>query len=193
VTDLDWQDRENVKKMLLTPEQHCDYKFLAHVEGLAYSGRLKYLTQCRSVIVVRRSPPSTRLRQARSPFPHLQAHKMRYVQHFHHLFDADPTSPTQNLVLSPGRNFDELPAVMDALLADDARAKQIADNSYRFWRHWLSVGSVDCYWRRLFREWREVMAFEPVVTRNLTSYNSFMCVSSSSLVCFGSRRRHGAG
>ncbi|TNY17190.1 glycosyl transferase family 90-domain-containing protein [Rhodotorula diobovata] len=159
VTDLDWQDRENVKKMLLTPEQHCDYKFLAHVEGLAYSGRLKYLTQCRSVIV---------------------AHKMRYVQHFHHLFDADPTSPTQNLVLSPGRNFDELPAVMDALLADDARAKQIADNSYRFWRHWLSVGSVDCYWRRLFREWREVMAFEPVVTRNLTSYNSFILMGTAS-------------
>ncbi|GAA5925329.1 hypothetical protein JCM3775_006424 [Rhodotorula graminis] len=158
VDDLDWGDREQVNKLLLTPEQHCDYKYLAHVEGLAYSGRLKYLTQCRSVII---------------------AHKMRYVQHFHHLFNSDPSSPSQNLVTVPGHHFDELPAVMDALLADDARAKRIADTSYTFWRHWLSVGSVDCYWRRLFREWRDVMAFEPVVTRNLTSYNSFILMGKA--------------
>ena len=190
VSDLDWGDREQVNKLLLTPEQHCDYKFLAHVEGLAYSGRLKYLTQCRSVIVVRLLPrslvptdralgPALAEQLALTLFPRshvLQAHKMRYVQHFHHLFNSDPSSPAQNLVTVPGHHFDELPSVMDELLADDARAKQIADTSYAFWRHWLSVGSVDCYWRRLFREWRDVMAFEPVVTRNLTSYNSFMCV-----------------
>ncbi|BGP44545.1 hypothetical protein JCM10450v2_000359 [Rhodotorula kratochvilovae] len=158
ISDLDWSDRETVKKELLTPEQHCDYKFLAHVEGLAYSGRLKYLTQCRSVII---------------------AHKMKYVQHFHHLFNADSSSPSQNLVISPGHNFDELPSVMASLLADDARARRIADNSYAFWRHWLSMGSVACYHRRLFEAWREVQTFEPVVTRNLTSYNSFILMGKA--------------
>lgn len=37
--------------MLKTPEEHCAYKYLAHAEGYAYSGRLKYLQMCRSVIV----------------------------------------------------------------------------------------------------------------------------------------------
>ncbi|BGP28598.1 hypothetical protein JCM10296v2_000334 [Rhodotorula toruloides] len=153
VSDLDWGDRDSVNKLLLTPEQHCQWKFLAHVEGYAYSGRLKYLTQCRSVIV---------------------AHKMRYVQHFHHLFNSDPTSPSQNIVISPGRNFDNIASVMSDLLSDDAKAKKIADTSYEFWQHWLSVGSVACYWRRLFREWKEVMAFEPVLNRDVASYNSFI-------------------
>ncbi|GAA5859763.1 hypothetical protein JCM1840_006443 [Sporobolomyces johnsonii] len=153
IEDLDWQNREMVNSKLLTPEQHCDYKFLAHVEGFAYSGRLKYLTQCRSVII---------------------AHKMKYIQHFHHLFNADPSSPDQNLVISPGHNFDELPGVMADLLKDDAKAKRIAENSYTFWRHWLSPSSVNCYWRRLIQQWAEIQAFAPVLTRNLTSYNSFI-------------------
>ncbi|BGP12491.1 hypothetical protein JCM10213_005473 [Rhodosporidiobolus nylandii] len=153
VYDLDWQDREMVDQKLLTPEEHCQYKFLGHVEGFAYSGRLKYLTQCRSVII---------------------AHKMQFVQHFHHLFNSDPTSPEQNLVVSPGRNFEELPAVMADLLADDAKAQRIADNSYRFWQKWLSPSSVNCYWRRLFQRWKEVQQFEPVLTANLTSFNSFI-------------------
>lgn len=33
VTDIDWSDQSQVSKELLTPEQHCQYKFLAHAEG----------------------------------------------------------------------------------------------------------------------------------------------------------------
>jgi hypothetical protein len=73
---------------------------------------------------------------------------MQYLQHFHHLFNDDPDSPDQNIVISPGHNFDELPATMDALIRDDKRAEQIANNSYHFYRRWLSPSSVDCYWRR---------------------------------------------
>lgn len=142
-----------MKAALLTPEEHCQYKYLGHVEGIAYSGRLKYIQQCRSVIV---------------------AHKMKYLQHFHHLFNSDPSSPDQNIVISPGRNFDELPATMDALIKDDKRAEQIADNSYKFFRHWLSPSSVDCYWRRLIERWAELQTFQPTLLRNSTSYESFM-------------------
>lgn len=78
---------------------------------------------------------------------------MQYLQHFHHLFNSDPTSPDQNIVITPGNNFDELPETMAALLADDARAEQIADNSFKFYRHWLSPASVDCYWRRCVIVW----------------------------------------
>ncbi|GAA6035919.1 hypothetical protein JCM8097_005164 [Rhodosporidiobolus ruineniae] len=158
VYDLDWQDREMVNQKLLTPEEHCQYKYLAHVEGFAYSGRLKYLTQCRSVII---------------------AHEMKFVQHFHHLFNDDPLSPSQNLVTSPGRGFDELPSVMADLLADDAKAQRIANNSYEFWQKWLSPSSVDCYWRRLFERWAEVQTFEPVLTRSMTSYASFILMGKT--------------
>jgi hypothetical protein len=73
---------------------------------------------------------------------------MQYTQHFHPLINDNSTSPDQNLVTSPGHNFDELPLVMKALLADDERAKRIADNSFKHWKHWLSPASIDCYWRR---------------------------------------------
>ncbi|GAA5876154.1 hypothetical protein JCM16303_007039 [Sporobolomyces ruberrimus] len=153
VSDLNWGDRNEVKQKLLTPEEHCQYRFLAHAEGIAYSGRLKYLMQCRSVIV---------------------AHEMQYTQHFHPLINDNSSSPDQNLVTSPGHNFDELPSVMEALLKDDERAKLIANNSFNHWKHWLSPASIDCYWRRLFQTWAELQTFNPVLTKDMTSYNSFI-------------------
>ncbi|KAM0793496.1 hypothetical protein ACM66B_000935 [Microbotryomycetes sp. NB124-2] len=153
VADIDWGDKDALMQTLLTPEQHCMYKYLGHVEGWAYSGRLKYLLQCRSVIV---------------------AHKMQYLQHFHHLFNDDWNSPEQNMVISPGHNFDELPATMNRLLKDEKRAEQIADNSFKYFRHYLSLASINCYWRRLFHKWAEVQTFQPSLFRNTTSYNSFI-------------------
>ncbi|GAA5922293.1 uncharacterized protein JCM15063_003249 [Sporobolomyces koalae] len=153
VEDLNWGNRDEVYKKLLTPEEHCQYKFLAHAEGVAYSGRLKYLMQCRSVII---------------------AHEMMYTQHFHPLINDNSSSPYQNLVTSPGHNFDELPSVMDSLLKDDERAQTIANNSYEHWRYWLSPASIDCYWRRLFQTWAELQTFKPVLTKDMTSFNSFI-------------------
>jgi hypothetical protein len=85
-------------------------------------------------------PPSLTLKE--------QAHKMQYLQHFHHLFNSNPNSTEQNIVIVPGRNFDLLPETMADLLNDDERAERIANNSFAFYRHWLSPASVDCYWRR---------------------------------------------
>ena len=49
----------------------------------------------------------------------MQAHKMKYIQHFHHLFNDDPTSPEQNLVTVPGKGFELLPQTMQVLLDND--------------------------------------------------------------------------
>jgi hypothetical protein len=51
ISHLNWTDRTTISSQLLRPEEHCQFRFLAHAEGLGASGRLKYLTQCRSVIV----------------------------------------------------------------------------------------------------------------------------------------------
>jgi hypothetical protein len=154
-------DKEQLKTQLLTPEEHCKFKFLAHAEGFAYSGRLKYLQQCRSVTI---------------------AHAPEFVQHWHHMWNSNDTSPDQNIVLTPGRNFDELPATMDALLADDARAERIADTSFKYWRRWLAPASIDCYWRRLFQEWAKVQTWEPKVSPTMTSYNSFILLGKTEWV-----------
>lgn len=73
----------------------------------------RYLQQCRSVIVT---------------------HPLEYIQHYHHLFDTDPRSPDQNMVEVALPLGEHLGKTMDELLADDARAERIADNSWREFR-----------------------------------------------------------
>lgn len=181
VSDIDWTDKGDVSRRLLTPEEHCQYKYLAHVEGWAYSGRLKYIMQCRSVIV---------------------AHEMEYVQHFHHLIDADDRSPAQNMVIVPGTEWKTLPKVMDRLIANDTRALEIATNSFDHWRRYLNPAATACYWRRsvsrlfshkhestilwlteygprLFKTWATLQRYEVQLFKDTVSYESFMSVSLS--------------
>lgn len=119
-------------------EDHCRWKFHGFPEGNTYSGRLRYLQNCRVVIVT---------------------HEPRWIQHWTHLYNADPNSPDQNIVFvePPGRDakqvtvHDEngqerkdatwynLPKTMDWLLKNDDRAKLIADNQWDFFRQrWVS-------------------------------------------------------
>ena len=37
IEEVDWRNKETV----ITMDDHCEYKYLAHLEGFAYSGRLK--------------------------------------------------------------------------------------------------------------------------------------------------------
>ncbi|SGY34338.1 BQ5605_C002g01614 [Microbotryum silenes-dioicae] len=163
VSDLEWGDKSTIEKEVLAPEEHCAFKYLGHVEGFAYSGRGKQLLKCRSVFVT---------------------HRLKYIQHFHHLFNSDMNSPDQNIVLSPGHNFDELPATMQWLIENDDRAEQIADTSYNFFRHYLSPASVDCYWRRLLQQWAELMTFDPELPRDSASYESFILIGKTKWVPF---------
>ncbi|KDE09789.1 hypothetical protein MVLG_00188 [Microbotryum lychnidis-dioicae p1A1 Lamole] len=112
------------------------------------------------------------------------AFKLKYIQHFHHLFNSNMNSPDQNIVLSPGHNFDELPATMQWLIENDDRAEQIADTSYNFFRHYLSPASVDCYWRRLLQQWAELMTFDPELPRDSASYESFILIGKTKWVPF---------
>lgn len=163
MTKLDWAHLDG---HLLTPEQHCQYQFLGHVEGFAASGRLKYILQCRSVTVT---------------------HEPEYIQHFNHLFNADPASPEQNIVVVPGGGFAKLPETMQFLIDNDQRAQEIAENSIKFWRHWLSPASVECYWRRLFHTWAEMQNFTPKPSADMLDFRTFMyvlCLPSPPLLSF---------
>ncbi|KAH8425261.1 uncharacterized protein LDX57_003017 [Aspergillus melleus] len=123
VKQVDWDDRTNILRM----EDHCQYMFIAHVEGRSYSGSLKYRQACNSVIV---------------------AHKLQYIQHHHYLLVPD--GPNQNYV-EVERDFSDLSDKMSPLLNDSSRAERIAANSVRTFRdRYLTKAAEACYWRSLF-------------------------------------------
>lgn len=137
VTALDWHNKNSTDSDLKSMDEHCQYKFVAHTEGNSYSGRLKYLQNCRSVVV---------------------AHELDWIQHFSPLMSS--SGPTQNF-LQIKRDFSDMDEAMEKQLQDDDRAKQIADNSVKTFRERYTTPSAEaCYWRDLIRGWSEV-SFKP--------------------------------
>ncbi|KAF2271042.1 hypothetical protein CC78DRAFT_527994 [Lojkania enalia] len=127
------------REQFLGPVDQCNYMFIAHAEGRSYSGALKYRQLCRSVII---------------------AHKLQWIQHYHYLFKSNGTN--QNFV-EVERDFSDLDEAMQDLLAHPEKAKRIADNSVRVFRErYLTPAAEACYWRALFKAWKEV-SFEPIL------------------------------
>jgi hypothetical protein len=120
IEEVDWRNKDTV----ITMDDHCGYKYLAHLEGFAYSGRLKwalssfryyrfpadrpcrYILQCKSVVV---SPD------------------MEFIQHFHHLINGTMGSPEQNMVIIPGTEWKTLASTMEYLVDNDSFAEKLAE------------------------------------------------------------------
>jgi hypothetical protein len=150
ISDMNWGDRPAETKKNI--DDHCQYKYLAHIEGGSSSGRLKYIQGCRSVIVI---------------------HPLRWVQHFHHLINTNPDSPEQNAILVPGEEWDGVEEIMQGLMNDEAKAEKIATNSYHFWRYWNSPAATACYTRKMIRDWAEIQTFKPQLQYEDAAYPSF--------------------
>ncbi|KAK0564369.1 hypothetical protein OC844_001758 [Tilletia horrida] len=168
---LDWSgDRHEWVSMI----DHCKWKFHGFPEGNTYSGRLRYLQHCRSVIVT---------------------HEPRWIQHWTHLYNANSSSPDQNIVFVPlpkdtkaakgdidkdpaavyGALWERLPEVMDELLRDDAKAKRIADNQWTFMRErYVSPASAACYWRKALKAFGRVQNYDVDLTGREISYEDHM-------------------
>ncbi|KAK4507210.1 hypothetical protein PRZ48_000945 [Zasmidium cellare] len=128
----DVNDEEATKYRITMPD-HCKYKFAVHTEGTTWSGRLKYLLSCHSTILI---------------------HPLTYVTHLYHLLE--PEGPNQNYVLVD-KEWKELPATMDTLLADNSKAKKIADNAAaKFRDRYFTPAAQTCYFRQLFKVWSEM-------------------------------------
>ncbi|KAL1963953.1 hypothetical protein VTN77DRAFT_7628 [Rasamsonia byssochlamydoides] len=135
VRQVDWYQKTNVISM----EDHCNYMFIAHVEGRSYSASLKYRQACRSVIV---------------------AHKLQFIQHHHYLLVS--SGPHQNFV-EVERNFTDLAEKMDALISNPEMAERIANNSVKTFRErYLTQAAEACYWRTLFEGYGTVFANQNV-------------------------------
>ena len=137
VVSLNWRNRNSMRNDLKSMDQHCEYKYLAHTEGVSYSGRLKYLQNCRSVVI---------------------AHKLDYIQHHHPLMRS--SGPEQNYV-EVDREWQRLEAAIMHLRGNDTAAEAIADRMATTFRdRYLTPAAETCYWRKLMRAWAEV-SFEP--------------------------------
>ncbi len=166
-------------------EDHCKWKFQGFPEGNTYSGRLRYLQNCKTVIVT---------------------HPPRWIQHWTHLYNSDWNSPDQNIVYVPpalgdaqgvivhdeggkeffDRTWERLNEVMEALLSDDDKARSIAENQWNYFRNrYISPASAACYWRKLIKGFGSVQKYDVDLSGWETSYESF--------ILKGMRGAHGDG
>ncbi|EXJ89791.1 hypothetical protein A1O3_02858 [Capronia epimyces CBS 606.96] len=137
VKALKWKDNDSMVNDLKSMPEHCQYKYLAHTEGNSYSGRLKYLQSCQSVVV---------------------AHKMDWIQHHHPLMRS--SGPQQNFV-EVKRNYMDLAEKIAWLETHNEEAEAIASNSVHLFREqYLTPAAEACYWRKLIHGWASV-SFEP--------------------------------
>lgn len=140
VQELDWSNKTNIEERLLTMQDHCSYMFMAQTEGNTYSGRLKYLLNCHSILF---------------------SHDLDWVELYHHIMQSK--GPEQNYIRVK-RDYGDLPSKMNQLTKPEniVQAKLIADNAKRTFRQrYLTPAAEACYWRALIRGWGSTMAFEP--------------------------------
>lgn len=140
VREIHWSDKKDVERNFVPIEDHCRYMFLAHVEGRSYSGRGKYLQNCRSVVV---------------------AHELHWLEAHHAALVHE--GPDANYV-RVNRNFTDLEDKIEHLLANPAEAERIAENGVRMFRdRYLTPAAEACYWRELVRAYGAMSEFEPVL------------------------------
>ena len=132
-----WREKGSMENDLKPMPDHCQYKYLAHTEGNSYSGRLKYLQSCKSVVI---------------------SHKMDWIQHYHPLLTS---SGTQQNFVEVQRDYSDLEEKITWLRDNDEAAEIIASNSMLLFREqYLTPAAEVCYWRKLIRGWSTV-SFEP--------------------------------
>nr|BAV69316.1 putative glycosyltransferase [Penicillium brasilianum] len=137
---IDWDDENDIRFNLLPIEDHCRYMFLAHTEGRSFSGRGKYLLNCRSVVISH-------------PLIWREAHHAALVS----------SGPEANYV-EVEQDFADLPRKVDFLIDNPQVAERIAENAVRTFRdRYLTPAAESCYWRHLVRQYASVLDFEPVL------------------------------
>lgn len=143
VRGIEWSNQTDVDENLITMAEHCRSMFVAMTEGFTWSGRLKFLLNCHSVLV---------------------SHELKYLEFYHHLLED--SGEGQNYVKLE-RDFSDLRETMEHLLHPDnleTEARRIADNARATFRErYLTPAAISCYWRALIRGWASVQGFEPAV------------------------------
>lgn len=138
VSALNWGDPNDIRDNLLPMEDHCRYMFVAHLEGRSFSGRGKYLLNCRSVVV---------------------SHRLIWREAHHAAMVS--SGPDANFV-EVERDFSDLDQKMRFLLDNPGAAERIANNAVQTLRdRYLTPAAESCLWRHLIRQYASVCDFQP--------------------------------
>ena len=112
--------------------------FLNYVIGKSWSGRLRYLANCNSVLII----PT-----------------LNYIAHFYPLLESD--GPHQNYV-HVEHDFSDLDDKMSHFLSHPKESERIAEESKKAFRdRYLTPAAEACYYRRMYRVWSELQKWEP--------------------------------
>ncbi|PGH14653.1 hypothetical protein AJ80_05834 [Polytolypa hystricis UAMH7299] len=146
VKALDWGNAEDMKENFLPIEDHCRYMFLAHVEGRSFSGRGKYLQNCRSVFIT---------------------HPLVWREMHHAALVSSGSEQNYIELAGGGGTFKDLDDVMGTLLDRPELVERIAENGVRTFRErYLTPAAEACYWRELVGAYGDMLDFKPEVYTN---------------------------
>ncbi|KAL1613803.1 hypothetical protein SLS54_010264 [Diplodia seriata] len=137
--DESWADVRKMSEHRMHMAEFCKYQFPIHTEGVAWSGRLRYLQNCESASIVHQP---------------LQHHA-----HYYDLLVAE--GPEQNYI-AVRNDWADLEEKVAFYRQNPAAARRVARNSARTFRdRYLTPAAEACYWRRMIRTWAEVQAWKP--------------------------------
>jgi EGF-domain serine glucosyl/xylosyltransferase len=118
-------------------EDHCNYKFILHTEGATYSGRMKYLQQCKSALIM---------------------HTVHWITHFSHLLHWE--GPQQN-VIKVEDDWTDLEEKIEYYLGHPEEAQAVAKRGYKlFAERYQTPAAISCYFRSLFDAWGANQGYE---------------------------------
>ncbi|UJR13110.1 hypothetical protein I4U23_000134 [Adineta vaga] len=136
-------------------EQHCHYKYLAHLEGNTYSARLKYILLCGSPVV-------------NTPIQYWQEYW------YHLLIDR------KNIIMfEANRNESVLNRTLDILRYNESFIRQIGQQGQWIVKNYLNEHAVTCYWWKLLQEYSKLFAYKPTLHPNAVYIDDFILSKSS--------------
>ena len=114
-------------------EDHCNWKYLLHLRGVSYSGRLKYLLSCGSVVII-----------VKNNFEEFYYHKLPGNV----LFTANESTPN------------ELLQIVKDLENDEERQQKLAKSVQAFVETFLSQDAIHCYMYKVLKQYGSLMSYD---------------------------------
>ncbi len=133
-----------------TLEQHCNYKYLLHLEGHTYSSRLKYLLLCGSTVVYNVMD--------------------QWEEYWYHLLENG-----KNIILFEANgNETALNNTLHFLKHHQDKAKEIGSQGRQIAQHYLSEHAVICYWQKLLHEYAKLLGYKPSLHPDAVHIDDFI-------------------
>jgi hypothetical protein len=151
VSFMEWQGSK-FHPQYRTLEQHCDYKYLLHLEGNTFSGRLKYLLLCSSPVI----------------FAQIDG----WEEFWYHLLKHQ-----ENIIILNSRDEAQLLNMTSYLLTDSERASRIGINGQNIILKYLNEQAIICYIRNVLLAYSKLIDYQ--VTKHEKATDKFLVTKFS--------------